>query len=60
VDRRQAIEYAAGLARKGDILVLAGKGHETYEIRKNERLPFDERTILTEAIEKKRRKRSEQ
>lgn len=59
-DRRQAIEYAVGLARKGDILVLAGKGHETYEIRKNERLPFDERAILTEAIEKKRRRRSEQ
>ncbi len=49
VDRRDAIAYGVNRAGQGDILVLAGKGHETYEIQGNRRLPFDEREILREA-----------
>lgn len=45
-DREQAIRYAVKTARKGDILLLAGKGHESYEIRGRERLAFSERAIL--------------
>ncbi len=49
VDRRDAIEYGVRRAGRGDILILAGKGHETYEIQGSRRLPFDEREILREA-----------
>ncbi len=50
-DRRRAIEYAIATARKGDIILLAGKGHENYEISSNGVQPFDEREILKD-IEK--------
>lgn len=45
-DRRAAIRYAVKTARAGDAVVLAGKGHETYEIRGGERLEFSEREIV--------------
>ena len=45
-DRRNAIEYAIATARKGDIILLAGKGHENYEINESGRMPFDEREVL--------------
>ncbi|MBR2353323.1 MAG: UDP-N-acetylmuramoyl-L-alanyl-D-glutamate--2,6-diaminopimelate ligase, partial [Clostridia bacterium] len=48
-DRRNAIEAAVALARRGDILLLAGKGHERYEIYEDKRIPFDERQILRDA-----------
>ena len=44
-DRAEAIAFAIGVAARGDIVLLAGKGHERYEIRGNQRLPFDERAI---------------
>jgi len=56
-DRRLAIAYAIENARAGDILLLAGKGHEDYEIRGKTRLPFSEREIVAECLEL--RKRSE-
>ena len=43
VDRRAAIGLAIGLARPDDTVVLAGKGHEDYQIVGRERLPFDDR-----------------
>ena len=49
VDRREAIEYAVASARRGDVILLAGKGHETYEINKTGRHPFDERAIVASA-----------
>lgn len=49
-DRRAAIEWAVANARAGDILLLAGKGHENYEIRGSERLPFSEKTIVAAAF----------
>lgn len=50
-DRREAIFYAVKEARRGDILLLAGKGHEEYEIRGNTRLPFFEREIVRAAMQ---------
>ena len=51
--RREAIEYALSLAREGDVVVLAGKGHEKYEIDADGKHFFDEREIVREAINKK-------
>lgn len=45
-NRQQAIEFALGKARKGDLVLLAGKGHEVYQIIGNEKKPFDERQIV--------------
>ncbi|UCE17534.1 MAG: UDP-N-acetylmuramoyl-L-alanyl-D-glutamate--2,6-diaminopimelate ligase [Gemmatimonadota bacterium] len=42
-DRRQAIEKALGLARQGDCVVIAGKGHEAYQIIGRDRIPFSDR-----------------
>ena len=47
-NRRQAIEFALSKARKGDTVILAGKGHETYQIIGKEKIPFDERKIIKE------------
>jgi UDP-N-acetylmuramoyl-L-alanyl-D-glutamate--2,6-diaminopimelate ligase len=49
-DRRAAIAAALDLARAGDTLLLAGKGHETYQIIGTTKLPFDERAIVREAL----------
>lgn len=51
-DRKKAIEYAIATAEWGDIILLAGKGHEKYEISSKGRIPFDERKILYEAYKK--------
>ena len=53
-DRRTAIEEAVRTAKAGDILVLAGKGHERYEIDARGRSAFDERVIVREALQKRR------
>jgi UDP-N-acetylmuramoyl-L-alanyl-D-glutamate--2,6-diaminopimelate ligase len=49
-DRREAIARAIELAGDGDVVLLAGKGHETYQIRGTTRLPFDERLIVHELM----------
>jgi UDP-N-acetylmuramoyl-L-alanyl-D-glutamate--2,6-diaminopimelate ligase len=49
-DRRQAIGFAAGLLREGDILLVAGKGHEDYQIIGRERFPFDDREEVRRAL----------
>ena len=45
-DRRVAIRRALELARRGDTVLLAGKGHETYQVIGTEKQPFDEREIV--------------
>jgi UDP-N-acetylmuramoyl-L-alanyl-D-glutamate--2,6-diaminopimelate ligase len=47
-DRRAAIARAMAIARPGDLVLLAGKGHETYQIRGTTSFPFDEREIVKE------------
>lgn len=47
-DRRQAIEYALKTAKKDDVVVLAGKGHEDYQVIGKEKIHFDETEILEE------------
>lgn len=47
-NRREAICHAMQIAQKGDVIILAGKGHETYQILKEETIDFDERTIVKE------------
>ena len=51
-DRREAVAYALGRARTGDVVLLAGKGHETYQERGTERLPLDERQIVREYLKR--------
>jgi len=48
VDRREAIARALSLAKSDDLILLAGKGHETYQIRGAEKFPFDEKLIVRE------------
>jgi UDP-N-acetylmuramyl-tripeptide synthetase len=50
VDRREAIALALGIARPEDSVVLAGKGHEDYQIIGRERLPFDDRVEARRAL----------
>jgi UDP-N-acetylmuramoyl-L-alanyl-D-glutamate--2,6-diaminopimelate ligase len=48
--RKVAIETAISQAENGDVVLLAGKGHETYQIIGTTRLPFDEKAIVTELV----------
>ena len=50
VDRKEAIHYALDMARKDDIVVLAGRGHETYMLVMGEKYHFDEREIVAEYL----------
>lgn len=45
VDRREAIAYAIKHAGKNDVILIAGKGHETWQEIKGEKFPFNDRTI---------------
>jgi UDP-N-acetylmuramoyl-L-alanyl-D-glutamate--2,6-diaminopimelate ligase len=49
-DRREAIRTACHLAKPGDIIVVAGKGHEKYQEIAGVKLPFDDKEILTEFL----------
>jgi len=50
VDRKEAIYHAISQACKGDVILIAGKGHETYQIIGNDILDFDDRLVALEAI----------
>lgn len=52
-NRKEAIKYAIDRAKEGDVVILAGKGHETYQILKNETIHFDEREIVREILNSK-------
>ncbi len=49
-DRRKAIRTAISEARPGDVVLVAGKGHEQYQIIGSEHLPFDEREVVAKAV----------
>ena len=51
-DRREAIKLACGMAQKGDIILVAGKGHEKYQDIKGVKHPFDDKQILNEMLNK--------
>lgn len=51
-NRFEAIEYAINNGKKGDVIVIAGKGHETYQVLKDKVIHFDEREIVNELLEK--------
>ncbi len=50
VDRRKAIARAVAIAKPGDTILLAGKGHENYQVVGHDRLPFDERDVVADAV----------
>ncbi len=50
-NRIEAIKFAISIAQKDDIIVLAGKGHETYQILKEGTIHLDEREVVAEALE---------
>ena len=52
VDRKEAIHHAVQIAEPHDIIVLAGKGHETYQIVRDIKMPFDEKKIAKDALKK--------
>jgi UDP-N-acetylmuramoyl-L-alanyl-D-glutamate--2,6-diaminopimelate ligase len=54
VDRRDAIARAIDLARPGDVVLVAGKGHEAYQVVGNRTLPFDDVMVAREALERRR------
>ena len=50
-DRKEAIRYAIENGKKGDIIVLAGKGHEDYQEIAGKKYPMDERVLIAEVLE---------
>ena len=54
-DRKEAIRYALSLCERGDTLLIAGKGHETYQIIGREKFPFDDRRVAAELLRQKER-----
>lgn len=52
-DRKEAIYYALDHGEPGDLIVLAGKGHEDYQEIKGKKYPMDERVIIKQYLESK-------
>ena len=50
VDRKQAIKTACQMAQPNDIILIAGKGHETYQEIKGERIDFDDYKIVQDFL----------
>jgi UDP-N-acetylmuramoyl-L-alanyl-D-glutamate--2,6-diaminopimelate ligase len=55
-DRREAIRAALDWARQGDTIVIAGKGHETYQVIAGQVLPFDDRAVARQALAERSRR----
>jgi UDP-N-acetylmuramoyl-L-alanyl-D-glutamate--2,6-diaminopimelate ligase len=58
-DRRAAIKIALGMARRDDMVLIAGKGHETYQVIGRETKPFDDRAVAREILSEGRPKARE-
>ena len=55
IDRKEAIRYAIDEAQKGDVIVLAGKGHEDYQEIKGVKYDMDERVLIAEVVQESKR-----
>jgi UDP-N-acetylmuramoyl-L-alanyl-D-glutamate--2,6-diaminopimelate ligase len=51
VDRKEAIKTAVSIAQPGDVILIAGKGHEKYQEIKGVRTPFDDKEVLGEMFQ---------
>ncbi|MEX1013360.1 MAG: UDP-N-acetylmuramoyl-L-alanyl-D-glutamate--2,6-diaminopimelate ligase [Waddliaceae bacterium] len=51
VDRREAISYAVSIAKRGDVVLIAGRGHEPDQMIANKKIPFDDRVEARKACE---------
>ncbi len=51
LDRRQAIRHALALARSGDVVLVAGKGHEDFQLIDGVRVPYSDRDTITELLQ---------
>ena len=54
VDRTEAIKHGINMASKNDVIILAGKGHETYQEIGKEKIHYDEREIVKKLIKQVR------
>ena len=52
-DRTQAIKHAMSIAKAGDVIILAGKGHETYQILNTGKIHYDEREVVADILKGK-------
>lgn len=50
-DRKEAIRYVIANGQPGDVIVLAGKGHEDYQEIRGKKYPMDERVLIQEVLE---------
>ena len=53
LERAEAIQFAVNHATTGDSVLIAGKGHETYQITGSQQLPFDDTEVVKEALLKR-------
>ncbi|MBQ8160605.1 MAG: UDP-N-acetylmuramoyl-L-alanyl-D-glutamate--2,6-diaminopimelate ligase [Clostridia bacterium] len=53
-NRREAIRYALNIGREGDVIILAGKGHETYQEIQGVKYPFDEKVVVQELLQEQK------
>lgn len=51
IDRKEAVKYAIAHGQTGDVIVLAGKGHEDYQEIKGKKYPMDERILIQEVLQ---------
>ncbi len=56
-DRYEAIEMAIEIGKKGDIILVAGRGHETFQIFSGRKIPFNDAEVIQKILEKKRPRR---
>jgi len=52
VDRREAITAALAMAREGDVVVVTGRGHETMQLVRDQKISFDDRAIISELMKR--------
>ncbi|MBN1405125.1 MAG: UDP-N-acetylmuramoyl-L-alanyl-D-glutamate--2,6-diaminopimelate ligase [Candidatus Omnitrophica bacterium] len=55
IDRKEAIDKAIQMAKDGDIILIAGKGHETYQIFKDRKVHFNDKEVASSALREKRK-----